>query len=536
MDSGTASGAGRGPAVPAGEPEELPRRDATIGALLWAIGIAQFAIATAVVVAAYSCAKPGGCFAVTTNLFGDLGSGGFLGTPSTARLGLPWPTSALWPVFNYSLFVTGATLVAGALLLARSFPPVRQSQIGLALIALVGLGGAGLGTFAEDTIWADHVAFGLLASWAIAFGIFALGVAFLRGGRTPRAWGRSGIVVGIGLLLPALLGTAGGISSISVFGTISPDAGLGTGALNGGLVGWIAVALGLGWLFWLSLALVTIRPFDRGPSAPRPSGPHPGAADGAWIWLLGLVGFVVAMAVSPLGYPCTNFGGCYNLGTNPISDFGSAGYMTGTPGTMPYLGVNPPWPVATLWPLFNFAIVLFGVGLFTGAFFVYRAFPRGRGTALGTALLGIAGLGAAGVGIVPEDTLLAVHADFALVAFGLAPIGVVVLGVALLGAGRRARAWGVYTLASGLASIPALLLFVAPGWVGMSAWAPYGAGFGYGGMERLIVAAPLLWVGVAMATIVVRRGSLLPPERSGAPAPGGARGAGTGSAAGTKGL
>lgn len=233
---------------------------------------------------------------------------------------------------------------------------------------------------------------------------------------------------------------------------------------------------------------------DRSPTTER---------TGAALWLAGLVTFLVAMTVTELTFGCANMGGCYNALTNPISDLGSAGFA-GNPPYYVYNGVHVPWPTSPLWPLFNFGIVVFGVLIVAGVFLLARGFPASRWTNLSLAVFAIAGFGSAGVGVVPEDTNLTLHAIFALFAFAGSGISVLLMGLGMPQDRRWGRAWFVYSIASGAFALAAVVVFILPSAGVLPAWPVYGNGFGYGGMERLIIAAPFLWLILASLSILRR--------------------------------
>lgn len=238
---------------------------------------------------------------------------------------------------------------------------------------------------------------------------------------------------------------------------------------------------------------------------------------GALLWLVGTLIFVLVMIVAELGYGCANVGGCYNPLTNPISDLGSAGFA----GNPPYSTGTIPWPVSPLWPVFNYGIMLFGAFIVVGAFLLPRAFPQSRLATLALAIFALAGFGGAGVGVVAEDTILAIHASFALIAFAGAGVALLVVAYPLARDPRWGRGWTLYTLASGLFSVAATVVFQFPSWGLLPGWAISGAGFGYGAMERLIIVAPLLWLIVASIHVLrwPRPSGASPPATSEAPGP-----------------
>jgi hypothetical protein len=222
---------------------------------------------------------------------------------------------------------------------------------------------------------------------------------------------------------------------------------------------------------------------------------------GAALWLAGSVEFVVAMIVVELGYGCGNIGGCYNPLTDPISNLGSAGFA-GNPSYYVSNGMQIPWPTSPLWPLFNFSIMVLGALLVAGVFRLTNAFSSSPWARVSLGVFVLAGFGGAGVGIVAEDAILSLHSLFALVAFGGAGIAVLLMGFALADDRRWGRGWAIYTLASGVFSLAATVVFNFPAMGLLPTWAVSGSGFGYGGMERLIIGAPILWLILASLHIL----------------------------------
>ncbi|MFZ0699498.1 MAG: DUF998 domain-containing protein [Thermoplasmata archaeon] len=494
------------------------------GAWLWLIGVLQFVVAMIVVQLAYGCANFGGCYNALTSPISNLGSGGFAGNPAYyiyQGTQLAWPYSQLWPVFNYSIFVLGAFLFAGIFLLQSTFPKTGVSTASLVILAVAGLGAAGVGVIPEDTLFAGHISFAIVAFGGAGLAVLVMGVTLTRG-RWGRSWAAFSLIAGVfsmAAFVTFMLPSAGLLPAWPVYGS-----GFGYGAMER-----LVIA---GPVIWFLLVATRIL---RAPASPttaiEPSPAESPSAStfssdrsprrrrwenyGARIWLLGLGQFVAVMIASQFAYSCSNYGGCYNFLSNPISDLGSAGFATGNPPQITYLNHVLPWPTAVLWPVFDYSIMLFGICLLTGAFLVRSAFPRTSWSSVGLILLAIAGMGAAGVGIVPEDTLLAAHSSFAFIAFGLAVVGVLAMGVALAVGRSWGRRWTVYTLASGLFALPVMVIFSIPSLVGISAWAPYGNSFGYGAMERLIIVAPLMWIAAATIHLLRRPAGTANAARSG---------------------
>lgn len=202
------------------------------------------------------------------------------------------------------------------------------------------------------------------------------------------------------------------------------------------------------------------------------------SACGGVILIVAVVQFVIVMAAAQLAFPCTN-GVCYNIATNPISDLGN---------TM----------LSPLWPLFNYSIMLLGALLFVGVFLISGAFRRGPLSLAGLALLAISALGSSGVGVVPENTILAIHSAFALVAFLAGGLSILLLG-ASMARDARWRRFALYSIVSGLITVGVLVFFILHGM-----WVMSGSGFGFGAIERIVVAPILIWALVVGVRLAIR--------------------------------
>jgi hypothetical membrane protein len=199
---------------------------------------------------------------------------------------------------------------------------------------------------------------------------------------------------------------------------------------------------------------------------------HRSVRHGAILWVVGSLQFVVAMAVTQLGWS----GPSYSLSYNLISDLG-ARYCS----TLDGRAVCSPWH-----DVFDVSIVLLGIFVILGALLVQSAFPRRKTRAIGLGLLCVAAIGTIMVGLFPEDVAINLHLAGALIAFLLGNLGLVVLGFAMF-RDTRWDGYRTYTIVSGLVGLIALALFIAK---------VYGP-LGEGGMERLVVAPLLLWAIVA---------------------------------------
>jgi hypothetical membrane protein len=168
-----------------------------------------------------------------------------------------------------------------------------------------------------------------------------------------------------------------------------------------------------------------------------------------------LMGIITAEALYP---------GTFSTGANEISDLG---------------GTRPPnsvilQPSATI---FDASMVLIGVLVMAGSWFVHRAFDRPSVT-IPIATLGV---GALGVGVFPGSTGNP-HAIFAMVTF-------ISGGIAAISAARVTRAPFRYLSAVlGAGSLVTLVTFMALG--DASPMAPLGTG----GIERWIVYPVILWI------------------------------------------
>jgi hypothetical membrane protein len=192
---------------------------------------------------------------------------------------------------------------------------------------------------------------------------------------------------------------------------------------------------------------------------------------GRSLLFIGALQFVVFMAVVQIAFPCSSSSSCYSIFTNPISDLGNTS-------------------VSPFAMLFNYSIVLFGLLLIVGILYTRGAFRKSPVEDIGVASLIVAALGAMGVGVVPENTVLAVHSMFAVIAFLFGGVGMLLIGINDLEQ-KNGRLFSCYSIASGIVSIALLLASVSGIIHGL---AMSGPGFGFGAVERAIVAPIILWV------------------------------------------
>ena len=200
---------------------------------------------------------------------------------------------------------------------------------------------------------------------------------------------------------------------------------------------------------------------------------HRAVHHAAILWLVATVQFVVAMALVQWRWT-----GQYDLRRNYISDLGNTacGVWPASSGRL----VCSPWHT-----VFNGSVIVFGLLTILGVLLVVSAFPPRSSRSVGLGLLALAGIGAVGVGVFPENVNLTAHSISALLAFVGASLGLAELRFALI-RDTRWDGYRSYPLFSGLVGLVALGLYLGGVYDGL----------GPGGMERLIVAPSLLWLGV----------------------------------------
>lgn len=162
-----------------------------------------------------------------------------------------------------------------------------------------------------------------------------------------------------------------------------------------------------------------------------------------FLLLVGVVQFILGMIISEALYPE------YSTSGNYISD----------------LGVGP----SAL--IFNSSIILLGVLIVAGSYFVQRAFN----SKLFSILLAITGIGAVGVGIFTED-YPPLHGIFSLITFLFAGISIIVSSK------FERPPLSYFSILLGAASLVSLVLFGSGVYLGL----------GKGGMERMIAYPVLL--------------------------------------------
>ncbi len=171
---------------------------------------------------------------------------------------------------------------------------------------------------------------------------------------------------------------------------------------------------------------------------------------------VGAVQFSIGLVLAEIYYPN------YNVSLNYVSDLGAT-----CPGGGAACVINQPTSM-----IFNTSIVILGLLILVGAYFLNRAFHWRPATIL----IALAGIGALGVGLFPETTGIW-HQLFSLVVFLFGGLSAIVT------ARFQKKPMLYFSVILGLATLIALLLYMAGDYLGLGA----------GGMERMVVYPMLVW-------------------------------------------
>ncbi len=170
---------------------------------------------------------------------------------------------------------------------------------------------------------------------------------------------------------------------------------------------------------------------------------------------VGATQFSIGLILAEIYYPG------YNVSTNYISDLGA------NCPTLQTCVINQPTSI-----IFNSSIILLGLLVLLGAYFINRAFHWKPATLM----IGIAGIGLLGVGLFPETTGIW-HSIFSLIVFLFTGL------TALVTARFQKKPMFYFSIILGLFTLVALVLYVGG----------TNLGLGAGGMERMVVYPVLLW-------------------------------------------
>lgn len=143
----------------------VPARKVYVGAVIWIVAVVQFVIA--MVVTQLGWTTP---YSLAHNFISDLGAI-HCGDINGRYVCSPWHD-----VFNLSIIVFGLLVIVGALLLWEVLARRRWGRVGLAMMVVAGIGGAGVGVFPEDYNLTAHGISALLAFVLANLAIITLGL------------------------------------------------------------------------------------------------------------------------------------------------------------------------------------------------------------------------------------------------------------------------------------------------------------------------------------------------------------------------
>lgn len=185
---------------------------------------------------------------------------------------------------------------------------------------------------------------------------------------------------------------------------------------------------------------------------------------GPAVWIATLHYFVAQIAAA--GYWTTPFSYKENL----ISDLGNTACAE-------YSGRYVCSPLFT-W--MNASFVVLGLLMAVGSALIYCGFRKTTGSAIAFMMMGFAGIGTMLVGLFPENTIAPLHFIGALLALLVGNVAVLLFGFVL-----GLHGWfRVYTIATGVITLTALILFYAQVYLGI----------GPGGMERVAAYPQTIWL------------------------------------------
>lgn len=173
------------------------------------------------------------------------------------------------------------------------------------------------------------------------------------------------------------------------------------------------------------------------------------------LFVIGVTEYILAIIISEAIHPG------YSVGQQYLSDLGD-------------------WSlVGNSALIFNTSVILYGLFVIAGAYFIWRGF---RNVLFGS-LLAINGVGSVVIGMVAQNISPTVHSDFALVAFITAASSAVVSHKFMKSPLSQT------SVILGAVSFLAIVLFV----LGHRSSVAF-MGIGVGGMERFIIYPTLLWM------------------------------------------
>ena len=174
------------------------------------------------------------------------------------------------------------------------------------------------------------------------------------------------------------------------------------------------------------------------------------------LFVVGVVQFVLAVVISEAIYPG------YSVGQQAMSDLGD-------------------WSLAgNSAAIYDVSIILLGMFVIVGAYFIQRIFKNRLFTSLGV----MTGVGCVGVGVVAENISLPIHDVFALVTFVFAAAS------AIMSYKFEKSPLFYVSVILGVVTLLATVLLIS----GYRVNSGFYLGIGLGGMQRFIIYPTLLWL------------------------------------------
>jgi hypothetical membrane protein len=185
---------------------------------------------------------------------------------------------------------------------------------------------------------------------------------------------------------------------------------------------------------------------------------------GPTFWIISIQFFVIQFIVAA-GWPVH-----YNFSANSISDLGNT--ACGMYG--------PRYVCSPYFTWMNVSFIVLGAAMIAGSTLIYQEFKENSANKIAFWLMALAGFGTILVGVFPENTIAFFHFAGALLPFLLGNIALVIFGFSL----ELGTKFKIYTIASGVIALIALVLFLTHTYLGL----------GLGGMERLVAHPQTIWL------------------------------------------
>lgn len=195
---------------------------------------------------------------------------------------------------------------------------------------------------------------------------------------------------------------------------------------------------------------------------------------GAISWILSIQYFIVQVIVA------NAWKEPFSLKENPISDLGNTACGA----------YSERYVCSPLHDLMNLSFVLLGLTMILGSVFIARQFHIRHGVRSGFSLFAVAGFGTILVGMYPENTVASLHILGASLPFLFGNVAMILLADHL----NLSKNLRIYTMASGVVGLSALILFMTGNTLGL----------GHGGMERLVAYPQTIWMIVFGVSLMLR--------------------------------